>query len=158
MLHVLLARWQPFAAALGFLLFWLWESRAPFFPRAARLRHASRNLAIAAINAIVLAVLFAGATVAVADFSSARRFGALHLLDLSGALHAAAAFLLLDAWTYWWHRANHRVFFLWRFHRMHHSDPEMDVSTATRFHLGEIAISTVLRLGLIPLIGVPLAV
>jgi sterol desaturase/sphingolipid hydroxylase (fatty acid hydroxylase superfamily) len=54
---------------------------------------------------------------------------------------------------YVWHRANHRLALLWRFHRMHHSDPEMDVTTATRFHLGEHIGATVLRLALIPLLG-----
>ena len=156
MLHVLLERWQPLAAVLGFFLFWIWEARAPFFPRAGRVRHAARNLTVAGINAVALAVLFAGATVAVADYSAERGAGLLRLIRLPEALHAAAAFVLLDAWTYWWHRANHRVRFLWRFHRMHHSDPEMDVTTATRFHLGEIAMSSLLRLGLIPIAGIPL--
>mgnify|MGYP003349657234 CR=1 FL=1 len=43
---------------------------------------------------------------------------------------------------------------LWIFHRMHHSDAWMDVTTANRFHLGEILISSVLRLGLIPILGI----
>jgi sterol desaturase/sphingolipid hydroxylase (fatty acid hydroxylase superfamily) len=68
------------------------------------------------------------------------------------------AFLLVDIWTYWWHRVNHIIPFLWRFHRMHHSDPEMDVTTATRFHVGEIIFSSVIKLGLIPLIGIPIGV
>ena len=41
---------------------------------------------------------------------------------------------------------------------MHHSDPAMDVTTATRFHLGEITVSTIVRLGIIPLVGIPLRV
>ena len=69
----------------------------------------------------------------------------------------AAALLLLDGWLYLWHRANHRVPLLWRFHRMHHADPAMDVTTATRFHLGEHLGASVLRLGLIPLFGVDLS-
>jgi sterol desaturase/sphingolipid hydroxylase (fatty acid hydroxylase superfamily) len=54
---------------------------------------------------------------------------------------------------YLWHRANHAIPFLWRFHRMHHSDTEMDVTTATRFHLGEHVGASTLRAGLIPLLG-----
>ena len=46
------------------------------------------------------------------------------------------ALLLFDAWMSLWHRANHLVPLLWRFHRMHHSDPDVDVTTALRFHLG----------------------
>src|SRR5215813_5385924 len=67
---------------------------------------------------------------------------------------AAAAILLFDAWMYLWHRANHQLDFLWRFHRVHHSDPEMDVTTAIRFHAGEILISSALRLAVIPLLGI----
>jgi sterol desaturase/sphingolipid hydroxylase (fatty acid hydroxylase superfamily) len=66
------------------------------------------------------------------------------------------ALLLFDAWMYLWHRANHAVPFLWRFHRMHHSDPAVDTTTALRFHVGEIVISTLLRLGVIPLLGMRL--
>jgi sterol desaturase/sphingolipid hydroxylase (fatty acid hydroxylase superfamily) len=54
---------------------------------------------------------------------------------------------------YWWHRANHELPFLWRFHRMHHSEPDLDVTTAMRFHTGEIAISSGLRCGVLVLLG-----
>ena len=54
---------------------------------------------------------------------------------------------------YWWHRLNHRVAFFWRFHRTHHSDPRMDVTTANRFHFGEIFFSSLLRIPLIMLLG-----
>ena len=55
---------------------------------------------------------------------------------------------------YAWHRINHRVPFLWRFHRVHHSDAQMDVTTASRFHTGEIALSSLLRIPLILALGV----
>jgi sterol desaturase/sphingolipid hydroxylase (fatty acid hydroxylase superfamily) len=62
----------------------------------------------------------------------------------------------MDAWMYGWHRANHRIPLLWRFHRVHHSDPRLDVTTAARFHIGEIALSSTLRLAVFPLLGVAL--
>ena len=55
---------------------------------------------------------------------------------------------------YIWHVMVHRSSFLWRFHRMHHSDPNMDVSTALRFHPGEIILSTIFRWGIFLLLGV----
>jgi len=67
---------------------------------------------------------------------------------------AVAAILLFDAWMYLWRRANHQLGFLWRFHHVHHSDPEMDATTAVRFHAGEILISSALRLAVIPLLGI----
>ena len=66
------------------------------------------------------------------------------------------AILMFDLFTYWFHRLSHRIPFLWRFHRVHHSDPHMDVTTANRFHLGEVMISSVLRIPLIALAGVEL--
>ena len=156
MMHMLLKMWQPYVAVLGFSLFWTWESISPFFQPGRRLGHAARNLTIASVNLVLLTVTFAGSTVWLAEVQASGRLGLLNVVRLPFPVHFAAAFLLLDVWTYWWHRANHRIFFLWRFHRMHHSDPQVDVSTATRFHLGEITLSSSIRLGLIPLIGVPI--
>jgi sterol desaturase/sphingolipid hydroxylase (fatty acid hydroxylase superfamily) len=66
------------------------------------------------------------------------------------------AVLLLDAWTYIWHRLNHAVPVFWRFHRVHHADARMDVTTASRFHLGEIVLSSILRIPLIVVLGIDL--
>ena len=59
----------------------------------------------------------------------------------------------MDLTFYYWHLANHRMPFLWRFHNVHHIDPDLDVSTAFRFHFGEIALSTVFSLLQVSLIG-----
>ncbi len=158
MLQTLLSQWQPFLAVFVLLLFLTWESVAPFFPRRKRLRHATRNLTIAVLNAIVLAFVFASLTVLVADYAQRHQWGLFRWLGLSGVALNVAAFVAIDIWMYWWHRLNHLVPFLWRFHRMHHSDPEMDVTTATRFHLGEITLSSLLRLLFIPLLGIPIEV
>lgn len=62
--------------------------------------------------------------------------------------------LILDYAIYIWHRLNHRVAFLWRFHNVHHVDTEMDISTALRFHFGELLLSIPFRLMIIVLSGV----
>jgi sterol desaturase/sphingolipid hydroxylase (fatty acid hydroxylase superfamily) len=64
------------------------------------------------------------------------------------------AILLFDCWQYWWHRINHRVPFLWRFHAVHHADAAMDATSGVRFHTLEIALSFAVRLLVLPLIGV----
>ncbi|MHB8521637.1 MAG: sterol desaturase family protein [Limisphaerales bacterium] len=81
----------------------------------------------------------------------------LHWLELPAAARLAIGLLLFDAWMYGWHRLNHRLRFLWRFHRTHHSDPRMDVTTAHRFHLGEIIFSSSLRIPVLALLGLSLA-
>jgi sterol desaturase/sphingolipid hydroxylase (fatty acid hydroxylase superfamily) len=122
------------------------------------MRHAVRNLAVAGVNVVALALFLSGLTVTVAHVTETRHWGMLNNVPLTPFASVLLAELTLDLWTYWWHRANHRIPFLWRFHRMHHSDPAMDVTTATRFHLGEIALSTIVRLAIIPLAGIPLRV
>jgi len=136
------------------VLFWCWETWRPFFGQTeGRAKHAARNLAIAIFNTAFLGVVFVSVTVMVADWTEANQYGLLHIIGLAGPVQFLLALVLLDGWMYFWHRANHAMPLLWRFHRMHHSDPHMDVTTATRFHLGEHIGASVLRLGLIPLLG-----
>jgi sterol desaturase/sphingolipid hydroxylase (fatty acid hydroxylase superfamily) len=135
-------------------LFWCWETWRPFFgQREGRLKHAARNLAIALFNTAVLGLVFGSLTVMVAGWTEANQYGLLHAFGLAEQVQFVLALVLLDGWMYVWHRANHAIPVLWRFHRMHHSDRNMDVTTATRFHLGEHVGASVLRLGLIPLLG-----
>jgi sterol desaturase/sphingolipid hydroxylase (fatty acid hydroxylase superfamily) len=65
--------------------------------------------------------------------------------------------LVLDLWIYWWHRLNHRLPLLWRFHEVHHLDDTLDVTSALRFHCGEVLLSSVVRGGVIYLLDVPFA-
>ena len=157
----LLQTTQIGAALAGLVVLLIVESLHPFFDlfraRSERGKHFARNLALGLVNSLLVAVVFAGLWVAAAAWAEARGFGLLNVLaesGLPGWAHALGAVLLLDAWTYAWHRMNHRVPFLWRFHRVHHADAQMDVTTASRFHVGEIALSSALRVPLIVLLGV----
>ncbi len=64
--------------------------------------------------------------------------------------------ILIDLWMYVWHRLNHNVRLLWRFHAVHHADQEMDATSAVRFHTGEIILSGAARLFVLPMLGVTL--
>ena len=64
--------------------------------------------------------------------------------------------LLLDLMIYWWHRFNHIIPFLWRFHEIHHLDEMMDTTTAVRFHFGEVLLSAFNRAVFIILLDIPL--
>jgi sterol desaturase/sphingolipid hydroxylase (fatty acid hydroxylase superfamily) len=64
--------------------------------------------------------------------------------------------LVLDLWVYWWHRANHEIPFLWRFHEVHHLDRFLDTTTAVRFHFGEVLMSAVARAPVVILLDIPL--
>ncbi|MGH6931240.1 MAG: sterol desaturase family protein [Dongiaceae bacterium] len=75
----------------------------------------------------------------------------------SGGLGLALDILLLDFLIFWWHRFNHTVPLLWRFHEVHHLDRFLDSTTALRFHFGEVLLSAVARAAVIILIGLPLS-
>jgi sterol desaturase/sphingolipid hydroxylase (fatty acid hydroxylase superfamily) len=64
---------------------------------------------------------------------------------------------ILDLWIYWWHRANHVVPFLWRFHMVHHLDEFLDATSALRFHAGEVVLSAAARAGVIYVLDIALA-
>jgi sterol desaturase/sphingolipid hydroxylase (fatty acid hydroxylase superfamily) len=64
--------------------------------------------------------------------------------------------LILDCWIYWWHRANHEIKFLWRFHEVHHLDEFLDVTSALRFHAGEVFLSSLVRASVIYVLDMPL--
>src|SRR5262249_25096650 len=136
--------------ACGLILLLTLESWLPAAGnRRRRLRHAARNLTLWLLNALAVALLAAPFIASVAGWAEESRFGLLTLLSLPPAIATVTAILLFDGWLYLLHRANHKFGFLWRFHRVHHSDPEMDATTATRFHTGEVLISAALRLALI---------
>ena len=145
----------------GLLFFLLWESAWPFFhffrkKFKQRSWHVVMNIIIGQINALMIALIFIGAWWWAAGVAAERGWGILNVISLGEWQHALGAILFMDFWTYWWHRINHEVPFFWRFHQVHHSDREMDVTTASRFHIGEIFFSSVIRIGLILLFGITL--
>jgi len=112
------------------------------------------------VNACVSGLSFATAMVLVRPaaltalrWASDRPFGLIYLLPGSVVAQFVLSFLLMDLAFYWWHVANHRIFFLWRFHNVHHIDPDLDVSTAFRFHFGEVALSALFRVVQVAAIG-----
>lgn len=113
-----------------------------------------------AVNAAIALLAFAAAgllvrpiALAVLERAQDTPFGLLHLVPGSDAVRFVVALLLLDLTFYWWHVATHKVPLLWRFHTVHHIDPDLDVSTAFRFHLGEVALSAGFRIVQVAAIG-----
>ncbi|AKV04456.1 putative sterol desaturase [Labilithrix luteola] len=134
------------AIAVVAVLALAFEAYAPLRHRTTRrLRRYPANAIVGALGALTgrLAVLPAMVLVA----APWMRRGLLGQVHMPAWMHAAVAFVLLDYVFFWWHRANHRIAFLWRFHAVHHVDPDLDVTTAFRFHFGELMLS-------IPVIGV----
>jgi sterol desaturase/sphingolipid hydroxylase (fatty acid hydroxylase superfamily) len=125
------------------------EGTMPFYlGREQRLRHGLRNGTLAAVNG-ALGALLAPLLLGAITFAEQHGIGLLHWLSVDGPVGAvlavAIAVLLFDLWMYAWHRANHEIPFLWRFHQVHHTDPAMDATTALRFHPGELLMSSLLN-------------
>lgn len=142
------------SAAILLAALWGLEVAWPLIgARARRGEHYARNIALGIFNAAIVAVLFSGGLLLASEFARARGFGLLHWIELPAALQWVLAIVVFDAWQYAWHVMNHRVPLLWRFHAVHHSDAEMDASTALRFHTGEIAMSALARMAVLPILG-----
>ncbi len=80
-------------------------------------------------------------------------WGILNLLELPGWIAFALAIILLDLAIYAQHVATHKIPLLWRLHRVHHSDRDIDTTTALRFHPVEIIFSMIYKVGVILLLG-----
>ena len=121
--------------------------------RTARVKHALPHFMTAIMNGLLTRFLLAGLPMAAIAWAETKSLGLAHVLPLPAVAKLIIVFVLFDIWMYWWHLANHHIGFLWRFHRAHHSDTEMDTTTALRFHPGELLLSTFFRLPVLILIG-----
>lgn len=93
-----------------------------------------------------------------ANWADTHQFGALNLTDLPFWLEAVIAFIVLDFAVWFQHLVMHRSPLLWRMHAVHHSDRDLDVTTALRFHPFELIVSTFYKSAIVALLGVPLLV
>jgi sterol desaturase/sphingolipid hydroxylase (fatty acid hydroxylase superfamily) len=112
------------------------------------------NVSLSVISFTIVFLLVSPAANNSISWSSENSFGILNLIKLPTILEGIIAFLLMDLAFYYWHLANHKVPVLWRFHNVHHIDPDLDVSTSFRFHFGEIALSSIFRIIQISIIGI----
>jgi sterol desaturase/sphingolipid hydroxylase (fatty acid hydroxylase superfamily) len=137
------------------LLFFVLERVVPLrSPKAALFGRLLVNLAFSAFALAVATLLVRPAVKASLGRLDEQPFGLLQVVALPTALGGVLAFLLMDLSFYYWHLLNHRVPLLWRFHNVHHSDPDLDVTTALRFHFGELALSAGFRIVQVLAIGV----
>jgi sterol desaturase/sphingolipid hydroxylase (fatty acid hydroxylase superfamily) len=99
------------------------------------------NVGVSALALATAAYVVAPMALKMVSRASESSFGLLRLIPLPFAADFIIGFLLMDLTFYYWHRANHSIAFFWRFHNVHHVDPDLDVSTSFRFHFGEVLYS-----------------
>ena len=138
----------------GLLFFLVLELLSPYRKSAvSKVKRWMNNMALTVFNSLILQLAFAGAIVRTAIYVTTHQLGVLNMVALSPWVKLLMTVAFMDFMLYIWHLLNHDVPFLWRFHRVHHSDLNMDVSTATRFHIGELALSAVIRICLVFFLG-----
>jgi sterol desaturase/sphingolipid hydroxylase (fatty acid hydroxylase superfamily) len=118
-----------------------------------KLRRAARNITVALLAGVALQFADKPVTSALMNFVERRDWGLFRRLRLPILVEIAAAGAVLDYSMYLWHVLLHRVPLLWRFHIVHHCDLDLDISTALRFHFGELLFSIPLRAVQIAVVG-----
>jgi sterol desaturase/sphingolipid hydroxylase (fatty acid hydroxylase superfamily) len=140
--------------ALAFLAFTALETWRPLRRAiSSKPRRVGRNLTMGGISLACVTLLQTPILAPFAVWSEAHGVGLLNLLPMPSRLRVAVGVLLLDYTLWIWHRWNHLVPFLWRFHLVHHVDRDMDASTALRFHFGEQTLSIGFRLLQVAVLG-----
>jgi sterol desaturase/sphingolipid hydroxylase (fatty acid hydroxylase superfamily) len=120
----------------------VWPRRAWHAPRLGRL---ALHGGVALANTVVMRLTVAGPLVLLASWVHREGWGLATWIGLRGLPEILASLVVLDLADYAWHRANHRLPFLWRFHAPHHGDTGLDVTTALRFHPGELLLSGIVK-------------
>ncbi len=139
-----------------FLVMALWEAIAPRrqLTSSKPVRWFS-NLALSALNSVALRTCFTLGAVGVAMESQRLGWGLFNNVAVSGWLAVVLSVVGLDLVIYLQHVMFHAVPALWRLHRVHHADPDFDVTTGVRFHTLEIALSMGIKAAAILLLGPP---
>jgi sterol desaturase/sphingolipid hydroxylase (fatty acid hydroxylase superfamily) len=134
----------------------LWERASPMRRLVApRPRRWFTNWSLSAIDSAVVQLLFGAAAVGAAIDASGRGWGLFAAVDWPLWAEIAVTLLALDFAIWFQHVIMHKVPVLWRVHRVHHADRDIDVTTGIRFHPVEIALSMLFKIGLVYALGAP---
>lgn len=137
---------------LGIIEFWK-PFRKASIPKK---RRWTANIALTILNTVALRLCFPTAAVGIAIWAEGHGLGLFHILNLSQTVWLiSVSILLLDLLIYWQHRLFHSFNFLWRWHQVHHADPDFDITTGSRFHPVEILVSMGIKICLIVSLGLP---
>ncbi|WP_041055813.1 sterol desaturase family protein [Vibrio owensii] len=153
--------WLRLSIFIGVLLLCtLWENKLPRKKLTVdRSFRWFNNLTLVALNSVVIAVVMPIAAFQAAIIAYENQWGLLNALALPTWLNVLIAVVLLDLIIYLQHLIFHRVKPLWKLHRMHHADLDIDVTTGTRFHPIEILLSMIVKITAVFALGVsPIAI
>jgi sterol desaturase/sphingolipid hydroxylase (fatty acid hydroxylase superfamily) len=113
------------------------------------------NFSLLLADTLLLRLCFPLAATGIALYAEQHSIGLFHHAGVPRPIVWIAGLLALDCLIYWQHRLLHRIPLLWRLHKIHHTDLDLDLSTGVRFHPLEILLSMLLKAGAILLLGIP---
>src|SRR5689334_12543518 len=138
-----------------FAAFLLGEWLAPFrVSERSKLQHVSTNLILFGTNSLIASATAGWLLIYLRERWSGTGWGLLQQLHIDGLSNIIFSVVLLDFTAYAFHWFSHRIPILWRFHRTHHTDLDVDVTTSVRFHIGEVLISAGFKAVVASAIGV----
>lgn len=150
----LLIRLVAFVGVFAFMA--LLEALAPRRqPGIGRLWRWPSNLGVVVVDTFLVRLLFPTAAVGFALWAEKRGWGVLSVPGLPQWVRVVIGVVMLDFAIYGQHVLFHAVPVLWRVHRMHHADLELDVTTGVRFHPVEIVLSMLIKFAVVALVGIP---
>jgi sterol desaturase/sphingolipid hydroxylase (fatty acid hydroxylase superfamily) len=113
------------------------------------------NIGLGALTVMIGRLASAVGALSAAIWAQQAEIGLFNLLPGFDAGKVVLTVILMDMAVYWQHRAFHRFGWMWRYHKLHHADTAMDISTGVRFHPGEILISLGWKSAAVIVLGVP---
>ena len=114
------------------------------------------NMGLTIFNCVMIKLVFVVLIINCAIYVTEKKLGLFNMVHIPYWLKLFATVIFMDFMYYVMHMLNHQIPLMWRFHRIHHSDLDMDVSTATRYHTGEMIIATIVKIGFVFFIGADL--
>lgn len=150
--HETAFRLSVFFTLILILSFFEW--RIPF--RKASVSKSQRwvnNFSLVLMNSVALRILFPAAAVGAAIYAEHQEIGLFNWLDIPFAIQTVFCVVLLDLIIYLQHLVMHKVSILWRLHKVHHADLDVDLSTGLRFHTLEIILSMMIKFIMVILLG-----
>ena len=145
-------RWQFIIISAVFILQYLFEH---FFPQEKKYNNAKRELENMLIGILNILILFIPSILIVEllDLTQKFQLGLFHLLTIPPVINIILTVMIMDLAMYFWHRFNHTKAILWRFHKFHHLDTNLNTTTAFRFHIIELLLSLFFKSLLFLLLG-----
>lgn len=113
------------------------------------------NFSMMLLGAVVARLMVPAGLAVIAIYAQKNHLGVWNNMSITLWLSIPISVLLFDCLIYWQHRLFHCVPLFWRIHRVHHADPHLDASTGLRFHPLEIALSLVVKMAAVLLLGAP---